>query len=258
MSGGRRTIPVLRHVDDLKPGEKRIITSSTTGRSIVVVRNPKIGERPLFFVMDALCYHMGGPLGINGTVKDIEDVGPVIVCPSHNHVISLHSGGVVQAGNCAPLNKSFREPKCRKQRTHKVHIDGDGKVWAIIDSAGEPVASDKYNILVGVKRRQRTLGRSFTLDGAPAAKKRSSANNHFLSFRARKMHATAAIRKKMALSAGSKTEAQNTIPSMFASISSSSGSKRTFQQTMETKSASGEIGEPMSAAHYFRHYQHTS
>jgi len=259
-----KRIPVLPHVTSLKLGERRVITSSTTGRSIVVIRNPREGDRPLFFCMDALCYHMGGALGAKGDILDVEDIGPIIRCPEHQHSISLYNGALVQRGACAPINRNIHhDPACRKQRTHRTEIDAEGRVWALIAVNGidETYESDKYNCVqvVGTKRKKkvRTLERAITLDGGAAPRKR--ANNDFLRFRARKLHATAAIRKKLEAGrvATSSFPKQQTIPSMFAARSTM-GEEKTSIPFTTTTTTTTTSPEDISPAEYFRTFQHAS
>ena len=180
-------LPVLKNVNDLSPGQRRIITSKGTGRSIVLIRHPVIKDK--IYCMDALCYHMGGPLGQSGDLVDIEEIGLGLKCPTHDHVISLEDGGLIKAGHCAPLNTN--PSNCRKQRTHQVEIDEHNRVWVVI-SSGNQMESDKYNIA-------RTIERSSTVPSS--SRKRSSGtvqrSQSMLQFRSRKLQATEAIMRKL-------------------------------------------------------------
>ena len=184
-----KRIQVLGSLNELGLGQRKVIVSRRTGRSIVLIRHPT--EARTFFCMDALCYHHGGALGENGRLMDIEEIGLALECPEHNHVISLKDGGLVKAGHCATLNKNPSE--CRKQRTHQVEVDDQNRVWVLI-SNGNAVESDKYNVARAPIQRSSTVPSS-------SSRKRSAVVNRsrsMLQFRSRKLQATEAIMKKMA------------------------------------------------------------
>lgn len=107
-----------------------------------------------WFAMDAICYHMGGPL-IKGSVVDIEEpmhfrraaeilgvVGPksgreVVVCPWHSYRITLDTG----EGMTMDTNSQWKS-KGPRQRTHTVTIK-DGEVFVTLTS-GKFLPSDEY------------------------------------------------------------------------------------------------------------------
>ena len=200
-----KRIQVLGNAEDLPLGRRKVIVSKRTGRSIVLIRHPTDGRT--FYCMDALCYHHGGDLGASGRLMDIEDVGMAIECPEHNHVISLKDGGLVKGGHCAPLNKNTSA--CKKQRTHQVEVDDQNRVWVII-SGGNPVESDKYNIA------RQPIQRSSTV---PSRKRPSvvSRSRNMLQFRSRKLQATEAIMKKLAMKNQGIDEAKVSTGLPFAS-----------------------------------------
>ena len=206
-------IPVLSNVNDLGPGRRKVIVSRKTGRSIVLIRHPRDNK---FFCMDALCYHMGGPLGETGKLVDIEEVGLALQCPDHAHVISLEDGGLIREGHCAPVNKNPSE--CRKQRTHQVEVDDQNRVWVLI-SGGNPMESDKYNI--SRSRSVGTIGRSSTVPSVIPSRKRPSVvhrSRSMLQFRSRKLQATEAIMRKMAMKNNNQIASEGKMSGSFSMI----------------------------------------
>ena len=106
--------------------------------------------------MDAVCYHMGGPLA-EGCVVDIEEpirfrrgvkiLGltdsesksgrEVIICPWHSYRITLDTG----EGMALDLDSRWKS-KGFRQRTHRVIIQ-EGYVYVIL-SSGKFLPSDEY------------------------------------------------------------------------------------------------------------------
>lgn len=106
------------HAEDMKQGDRR--TEVIHGRHVVIVHSPK--ELGKFHCIDAICYHMGGPL-YNGDIEDVFD-NLVIQCPWHKHVISLEDGSMLDKD----LNSQTTcEPK--KQRVHRTALDNEGFLW---------------------------------------------------------------------------------------------------------------------------------
>lgn len=98
------------------------------------------------YCFDTMCSHMGGPLGEQGSIQDIEDsagnLHSCIVCPAHSRKFDLKTGKQVTTNLAGDLCTSAQE-----QRVHSVHDGGDGWWWVGMCEKKKEVASDKYNVL---------------------------------------------------------------------------------------------------------------
>lgn len=89
----------------------------------------------MIYCIDAICYHMGGPLGAG----DIEDLcldneiscGPIIKCPWHFHKIDLSDGS--KLNQSVEFDEDTKQTKkgpwiknSNFQRVHKVEQRADG------------------------------------------------------------------------------------------------------------------------------------
>ena len=110
------------------------IHAKVDGRFVSVVRGR--GER--LYCIDAVCYHMGGPL----TVGDIEEVnGEICIkCPWHHYDVTLETGAKLY--QAMDFDKSTKKlvpagwmASEKRQRVHNVEFRGDvGAVWVQLSS----------------------------------------------------------------------------------------------------------------------------
>ena len=101
------------------------------------VRNFIPSDSSSVWAIDAICYHMGGPL-IEGDIEELLGT-PHVVCPWHHYRISIETGeGAYQ------VVKGQWKSKGRRQRTHEVRVEG-GNVYVRVGSSAEgKVESDVY------------------------------------------------------------------------------------------------------------------
>ncbi|CAB9505971.1 Rieske domain-containing protein [Seminavis robusta] len=106
------------------------------------------------YALDLHCYHMGGPLSMG----DIEDltlpekgesvVHPCVVCPWHKYKISLKTGeGIYVQSDPFAAGGGNKQVKSRgrKQRTHPILEDSDGRVKVQLNlSTDTKFESDYY------------------------------------------------------------------------------------------------------------------
>uniref|UniRef100_A0A6B2LS12 Rieske domain-containing protein n=1 Tax=Arcella intermedia TaxID=1963864 RepID=A0A6B2LS12_9EUKA len=85
--------------------------------------------------LDAVCYHMGGPL-VKG---DIEDIGGIscLRCPWHGYKINIETGERVVVTN------GQVEYQAKRQRTHQVRILGD-QIYVTLNLDPQELPSDRY------------------------------------------------------------------------------------------------------------------
>ena len=73
-------------------------------------------QRGALSALDFFCHHHGGPLG-DGDLHEIEDLGTVIVCPSHGRQVSIATGAAVErSAPCAYAAAG------QVQRVHDVRV----------------------------------------------------------------------------------------------------------------------------------------
>ncbi|GAA2864326.1 Rieske (2Fe-2S) protein [Pseudonocardia halophobica] len=121
--GSRTTRFVVGRVDEIPPGERRIVEAN--GREIGVFN---IGGR--FYAMANRCPHLGAPLCEGGVVNEIESAVPgevrldegrtYITCPYHNWEFDVEDG------------RSSWNPKLRA-RPFAVALEGADDVKAALD-----------------------------------------------------------------------------------------------------------------------------
>ncbi|KAJ1448453.1 hypothetical protein M885DRAFT_539093 [Pelagophyceae sp. CCMP2097] len=130
------------------------------GRHVSVIR-----DRGVYYAIDAICYHAGGPLGV-GDIEDIEAGGKTIACvkcPWHHYYIALADGEKFynslerNAANVL-VPAGWKSSDETLQRTHDIDVRADG-VFVRLRVSGE-CRSDKYadrddcaNALSGSRRR---------------------------------------------------------------------------------------------------------
>ena len=87
--------------------------------------------------IDAICYHMGGPL-VEGDIEELLGQ-PHIVCPWHHYRIGLETGeGAYQVA------KGVWKSKGRRQRVHDVLVLHDHVHVRLSTEAGDRLESDVY------------------------------------------------------------------------------------------------------------------
>ncbi len=160
------------------------------GRFVSVIRGPTSGR---LYCMDAVCYHMGGPL----TVGDIEEVnGQLCVkCPWHHYSVTLETGAkLYQAMDFDPRTKKLVpagwKASERRQRVHEVEERGaSGAVWVRLTSHDRSAkrhdeaesldyGSDKWAYNAGAAGNVCRPGMSSGGDGRSVRKMRSGDGQH--------------------------------------------------------------------------------
>lgn len=105
------------------------------GRKLLVVH--RTGQ---FHVVDALCFHMGGPLG-SGDIEDGPTGDSCVKCPWHGRLISLTTGAWVETRLDGHVCESHG-----KQRVYRTAVK-DGWLWVELPNAnaeGISYESDKH------------------------------------------------------------------------------------------------------------------
>ena len=93
------------------------------------------------WALDAVCYHMGGPL-IEGDIEELLGSAHV-VCPWHRYRISIETG----EGAYQVTPGQWKSKGAQRQRTHNVRVL-DGSVYVRVGSSAEgKVESDTYGDL---------------------------------------------------------------------------------------------------------------
>jgi len=127
---------------DFREGTGRRVEAH--GRPIAVFRCAS-----KLYALDHYCYHAGGPLS---DARDIEDLylpnkkkkkgneatrHPCIICPWHKYKISLATGEGLYLHSdpfaAAPTTPQIKS-RGRKQRTHKIWEDKEGRVYVVVDT----------------------------------------------------------------------------------------------------------------------------
>jgi len=116
-----------------RPGARAVVTLA--GRRIGLIRGRRDGR---IHCLDAICYHMGGPLIQSGDLEDVDRARrQCIVCPWHRYKIDLDSG----EGLYQDMNLNWKS-KGVKQRVHTVEERPDG-IYVELQEQGK-VESDGY------------------------------------------------------------------------------------------------------------------
>ena len=124
------------------PGEVRRRCVDVRGRGITLIA---FADGRLFAI-DAMCFHLGGPLGAEGAIEDIVlEPGaapePVIGCPWHGRRVRLSSGTLLDTH----LDGRLLESAGPVQRTYPAYREADGAVHVLWPLRPELVPSDLVN-----------------------------------------------------------------------------------------------------------------
>lgn len=114
------------------------------------------------YALDHHCYHSGGPLAL-GDIEDLvlnQESHPCVVCPWHKYKISLKTGeGIYLHSDPFAKRKTAKlKSKGKKQRTHKIFEDKNGRVMVVLDLSeniqfgSDYYASEDFQLLM--KRRR--------------------------------------------------------------------------------------------------------
>eukprot|EP00462_Mataza_sp_D1_P005027 CAMPEP_0175098608 /NCGR_PEP_ID=MMETSP0086_2-20121207/5961_1 /TAXON_ID=136419 /ORGANISM="Unknown Unknown, Strain D1" /LENGTH=191 /DNA_ID=CAMNT_0016372297 /DNA_START=73 /DNA_END=648 /DNA_ORIENTATION=- len=130
-------------LEELKPFSQQVF--QVHQRQVLLVRRGKV-----LHALDAICYHMGGPLQ-TGKIVDIEDIDEqrvhcreAIVCPWHSYRITLDTGeGWYRAGSGHWKSKGFRQ-RVHHVRVVKSETDNEKHVVWVTLSSGKFLPSDEY------------------------------------------------------------------------------------------------------------------